>query len=53
MPFRQLKVIRFYDKLNTLTDLRTGLTNAVNMNVSEFRLLLFAGLEMMLRKDLI
>jgi hypothetical protein len=53
MPFYQLKVIRFYDKLNTLTDLRTGLTNAVNMNVSEFRLLLFAGLEMMLRKDLI
>lgn len=53
LPFHQLKVIRFYDGLNTLTDLRTGLTNAVNMNVSEFRLLLFAGLEMMLRKDLI
>ncbi|MFT6938123.1 MAG: ATP-dependent Clp protease ATP-binding subunit ClpC [Saprospiraceae bacterium] len=51
--FHQLKVIRFYDKFNTLTDLRTGLTNAVNMNISEFRLLLFAGLELALRKDLI
>ncbi len=50
--FRHLKVIRLYDKLNTLTDLRTGFTNAVKMNVGEFRLLLFAGLDVDLRKDL-
>lgn len=52
-PFHELKVIRLYDKLNTLTDLRTGLTNTVNINIGEFRLFLFAGLDLALRKDLV
>jgi ATP-dependent Clp protease ATP-binding subunit ClpC len=41
----ELKVIRLYDKFDTLTDLRTGLTNTAKMNIGEFRLLLYAGLK--------
>lgn len=38
------KVIRIYDGVNTLTDLRTGFSNDVNITPDEFKLLLFAGL---------
>jgi len=37
-------VIRMYDAERTLTDLRTGFTNAYHMTVPEHKLLLFAGL---------
>ena len=52
-PFNQLKVIRLYDKFNTVTDLRTGLTNAGVMNIGEYRLLLYAGLDLDLRDELV
>lgn len=52
-PFSELKVIRLYDKFNTVTDLRTGLTNAGVMNIGEFRLLLFAGLDLDVREELV
>ena len=39
-----LKVIRVYDGDSTLTDIRTGFTNAVNITANEFKLLLFGGL---------
>lgn len=38
------RVIRVYDGLKTLSDLRTALTNAVNMTPQEFKLLLYGGL---------
>ena len=38
------KVIRIYDGTNTLTDLRTGFSNAVNITPNELKLLLFAGI---------
>ncbi len=37
------KVLRLYDLKNTLTDLRTGLTNDVHINADELKLLLYAG----------
>ncbi len=37
------KVIRLYDELNTITDLRTTYSLAANMRVDEFKLLLYAG----------
>lgn len=52
-PFSKWKVIRLYDKFNTVTDLRTGLTNAGVMNIGEFRLLLFAGLDLDVREELV
>ncbi len=41
----ELKVIRIYDGHATLTDLRTGFTNAANITTAEFKLLLYAGLD--------
>lgn len=38
------KVIRIYDGSNTLTDLRTGMSNEINISPEEFKLLLYAGL---------
>ncbi len=38
------RVIRLYDEKATLTDLRSGFTNAVNIAATEFKLLLYAGL---------
>ena len=39
-----LKVIRVYDGQTTVTDLRTGYSNAMNMTEDELKLLLFGGL---------
>ncbi len=39
------EVIRIYDGTNTLTDLRTGFSNDVNITPEEFKLLLFAGIQ--------
>jgi len=38
-------VIRIYNRTSTLTDLRTNLTNDVQISPSEFKLLIYAGLE--------
>lgn len=38
------RVVRIYDGADTLTDLRTGFSNAVNITASEFKLLLYAGI---------
>ncbi|MCO6480835.1 MAG: ATP-dependent Clp protease ATP-binding subunit [Phaeodactylibacter sp.] len=43
------QVVRIYDGRDTLTDLRTGLSNAVNIAASEFKLLLYAGIGKELR----
>ncbi|MEM7104137.1 MAG: AAA family ATPase [Bacteroidota bacterium] len=40
-----LKVIRVYDGDTTLTDIRTGFTNAANITTNEFKLLIFGGLK--------
>jgi ATP-dependent Clp protease ATP-binding subunit ClpC len=40
-----LKVIRIYDGMDTLTDLRTGYSNVANLTSDEFKLLLFGGLK--------
>ena len=53
IPEQLFKVIRIYDGSNTLTDLRTGFSNAVNITASEFKLLLYAGIEPKLRNSLI
>jgi len=46
------KVIRIYDGKNTLTDLRSGFSNEINIRPEEFKLLLYAGLPKELRKSL-
>ena len=38
------KVIRLYDQNATLTDLRSGFTNAIAITSGEFKLLLYAGI---------
>ncbi|MCB9050724.1 MAG: ATP-dependent Clp protease ATP-binding subunit [Lewinellaceae bacterium] len=38
------RIVRIYDGRDTLTDLRTGFSNAVNIAGSEFKLLLYAGI---------
>lgn len=38
-------VIRLYDEKATLTDLRSGFTNAANISPTEFKLLLYAGMQ--------
>ena len=43
------KVIRIYDGTNTLTDLRTGFSNEVNITANEFKLLIFGGIDPKLR----
>lgn len=50
---KAMSVIRIYDGDRTLTDLRTGFSNAANLNVNEFQLLLFAGIRKDLRKQVI
>lgn len=49
---RDLQVIRLYDGTSTLTDLRTGYSNAVNMTVNEMKLLLFAGIDPAIRGEM-
>ena len=39
-----LKVIRVYDGTETVSDLRTGYSNAMNLTTDELKLLLFSGL---------
>lgn len=46
------KVIRVYDSGNTLTDLRTGFSNAANITADELLLLVYAGISANLRKEL-
>lgn len=45
-----LQVIRIYDGANTLTDLRTGYSNAINSTPHELKLLLYAGIDPGIRK---
>ncbi len=45
-------VIRIYDGTETLTDLRTGLSNVVQLTAGEFKLLLYAGVAPDLRRRL-
>lgn len=47
-----LHVIRLYDDQSTITDLRSGFTNAMNITSGEFKLFLFAGIEAQLRESL-
>lgn len=47
-----LQVIRIYDGTYTLTDLRTGFSNAVNITANEFKLLVYAGVNPEKRKSL-
>ncbi len=42
---KKAMVIRIYNRNSTLTDLRTNLTNDVQISPSEFKLLIFAGLK--------
>lgn len=51
-PKDKIEVIRLYDGTSTLTDLRTGYTNDVNITASEFKLLLYAGLDEAVRAEL-
>ena len=46
------QVIRLFDSQQTMTDLRSGFTNAVNINPEEFKILVFAGLPKAIRKFL-
>lgn len=48
----QNKVIRIYDSGNTLTDLRTGFSNAANITADELLLLVYAGISTNIRKEL-
>ena len=47
------QVIRIYDGSSTLTDLRSGFSNTLNMTPSELKLLLYAGLEKEVRNILL
>lgn len=44
------RVVRIYDGRDTLTDLRTGFSNVVNIEASELKLLLYAGIRRELRE---
>ena len=50
--YTNMNVIRLYDLKATLSDLRSGFSNDVNILPKEFKLLLFAGLEQQLRSNL-
>ncbi len=47
-----MKVIRLYDLKATLTDLRTGFSNDINITPKEFKLILYAGLDENLRNEI-
>jgi ATP-dependent Clp protease ATP-binding subunit ClpC len=47
------KVIRIYDGNKTLTDLRTGFSNDINITPNELKLLIFAGISEEIRDELI
>lgn len=40
---QNLEVIRIYDGMETLTDIRTGYSNTMNLTADEFKLLIFGG----------
>lgn len=46
------RVIRLFDSQQILTDLRSGFTNAANINPEEFKILVFAGLPQRVRQFL-
>ena len=46
------KVIRVYDGNKSLTDLRTGFSNAVGITPDEFKLLVYAGLDPKVREQI-
>ncbi len=48
----QMQVIRVYDGQRSLTDLRTGFSNAVGITANEFKLLIYAGLHPETRKSI-
>lgn len=50
---RSHQVIRIYDGATTLTDLRSGFSNTLNMTPNELKLLLYAGLEREVRSGLL
>lgn len=47
------RVVRIYDGTSTLTDLRTGYSNAVNITAHELKLLLYAGIDPAIRENLL
>ena len=47
---QDLRVIRVYNEGQTLTDLRTGFSNAANITADEFALLVYAGVDLALRQ---
>lgn len=47
------QVIRIYDGSSTLTDLRSGYSNAMNMTPDELKLLVYAGIEADIRASLL
>ena len=47
-----LNVIRVYNGTSTITDLRTNFTNAGNISINEFKMLLYGGLEEGVRNEL-
>jgi ATP-dependent Clp protease ATP-binding subunit ClpC len=49
---KMLKVIRLYNSTTTITDLRTNYTNAGNISSSEFKFLLYGGLDPQIRRGL-
>lgn len=49
---QQLQVIRVYHEGQTLTDLRTGFSNAFNITADEFALLVYAGVPTSLRRSI-
>lgn len=49
----KLEVIRIYYGSTTLTDLRSGFSNTIQMSPSELKLLLYAGIDPSIRKELI
>jgi ATP-dependent Clp protease ATP-binding subunit ClpC len=48
---QDLRVIRVYNQGQTLTDLRTGFSNAANITADEFALLVYAGVNRSLRRE--
>jgi len=48
-----LTTVRLYNQQNTLTDLRTGFTNDFNLTATEFLPLIYAGISLKVRKNLL
>lgn len=42
-PAPNMEVIRIYDSMETMTDIRTGYSNTMNLTPDEFKLLIFGG----------